>query len=77
MFIRFTETYTVQAVDGITYKKGKTYEMTPRSAMHFINKQIAMEVPSAGSREPETTSVAPSEKAVRKVGRPRTVTAEE
>lgn len=75
MKVCFTADYTVKAVDGETFKKGKTYDMSPASGRHFINKAIAVEVPSAGSTEPETASVAPSEEAVRPRGRPRTATA--
>ena len=74
MFVRFSETYTVKAADGKTYDKGKTYELSAVTCRHFVNKGVAVVIPSAGSAEPETASVAPPEKAVRKVGRPRTAT---
>ncbi|KKN27510.1 hypothetical protein LCGC14_0863940 [marine sediment metagenome] len=82
MRIRFSENYTVKAEGGETYLKGKVYDLSPRSAQHFMNKMIAAEVKNGKSEVPETASVAPSETAsvapsetaVRPRGRPRTVT---
>ncbi len=74
MRICFSETYTVKAVDGKTYDKGKTYEVSPGTARHFINKMVAVEVKDGKSEASETASVEPAETAVRPRGRPRTVT---
>lgn len=74
MLVRFIESYTVQSAHGKTYVKGKTYDLSPAAFRHFINKGVAVEVPSGGASKPETASVAPSETAVRPRGRPRTVT---
>jgi hypothetical protein len=38
MKIKFTETYTVKSVGGVTYIKGSTYELPPDSAAHFISR---------------------------------------
>jgi len=42
--VKFTETYTVQAVDGPTYQKGSIHSMTEASARHFINRNVAREI---------------------------------
>lgn len=42
--IRFLQDYTVDAVDGETYEKGKVYTMNPESAFHFTRRYIAEEV---------------------------------
>lgn len=42
--IRFLETYTVDAVDGETYEKGKSYDVAPASAFHFTIRGLAEEV---------------------------------
>ncbi|MBL4869164.1 MAG: hypothetical protein JKY67_22615 [Pseudomonadales bacterium] len=41
MKILFTQDYKVQDVDGTEYKKGKTVDVSPESAAHFINKGVA------------------------------------
>jgi hypothetical protein len=76
MRICFSETYTVKAVDGKTYKQGKTYDVVPSTGRHFINKGVAREVVGGAVTAPETASVEPAETAVRPRGRPRTVTSE-
>ena len=75
MRVRFLENYKVQAENGETYYKGKVYDMPPRSARHFTNKMVAVEVKDGKPAAPETASVEPAETAVRPRGRPRTVTA--
>ena len=42
--IRFLQDYTVDAVDGETYEKGKVYTMNPASAFHFTIRGLAEEV---------------------------------
>ena len=76
MRICFSETYTVKAADGKTYNKGKTYDVLPSTGRHFINKGVAREAVGGAGAVPETASVEPAEIAVRKRGRPRTITSE-
>lgn len=72
MRIRFSEAYTVKAANGKTYDKGKTYEVSPGTARHFVNKCVAVVIAETG--KPETASVESAEAAVRPRGRPRTAT---
>lgn len=74
MHICFSTDYTVRAQGGETYRKGKVYDMSLASCMHFISKGVAAEEKGGRPPVPETASVAPSETAVRPRGRPRTVT---
>ncbi len=74
MRVCFLEKYTVKAEGGETYLKGKVYDMSPRSAQHFINKMVAAEVKDGKSEVPETASVESAQTAVRPRGRPRTAT---
>lgn len=39
--VMFRRGYTVQAADGETYEKGKTYELSPESAQHFTRRGLA------------------------------------
>lgn len=42
--IRFLENHKVDAVDGESYEGGKTYTVSPESALHFIRRDLAEEV---------------------------------
>lgn len=67
MKIRFLDAYTVQAVDGQTYKKGQVVELDELSAQHFLNRQVAV----AADGKPEQASMTAPEKAVMPESKPR------
>ncbi|MGE0105112.1 MAG: hypothetical protein AB7G12_12755 [Thermoanaerobaculia bacterium] len=46
-FIRFTETYTVKAPEGETYEEGRSYEVTPDRAEHFVSRGRAVRITAA------------------------------
>lgn len=43
--VRFFETVTVEAVDGETFKKGRSYSMNEASARHWISRGLAEAMP--------------------------------
>lgn len=43
-WIRFKRTYTVQAVDGPTYRAGSVHELNPTAALHFVRRGIAEQI---------------------------------
>lgn len=56
--VMFRQSYEVKAVNGETYEKGKTYDLTPDSAEHFIRrgvagdpKEVAKELKAADAEE--------------------------
>ena len=64
MRIKFTRDYTVQAHDGPTYREGQIEDMADRAALHFINRNAAVEItdeepkasePETSDEEPETS----------------------
>ena len=69
MQIRFLRDYVVKDEEGKTFKKGQVCTMSEASCTHFVNRGAAEVITGM-----ETTSVAPSETAVRPRGRPRKVT---
>lgn len=69
--VKFTRDYTVKDAAGKTYEKGKTYEMSPESAQHFVNRAAAVVVIRGAKAAPETASMAAPETAVMPPGKPR------
>ena len=47
MKIIFRKDYTVQAVDGKSYKKGESYDVTADAAQHFITRGVAVNAATA------------------------------